>query len=148
VTEYWAGHARGPDFNQLRKLGFTTLYPRMDDYIFLQVTPANKRLLRKQGELGVAFLRKNEQYITVTEDDLERLKQEAVKTIEPGSQVLVTTGIGANMRATVNNTEEGKVHVTLHGYRRTWDAWVEPTEVSDLEDELTALDGSEVPEID
>jgi hypothetical protein len=108
VTEYWAGHARGPDFNQLRKLGFTTLYPRMDDYIFLQVTPANKRLLRKQGELGVA----------------------------------------ANMRATVNNTEEGKVHVTLHGYRRTWDAWVEPTEVSDLEDELTALDGSEVPEID
>jgi hypothetical protein len=132
TTKYWVAHCRGPNFRKLRERGFLTFYPDIDDYVFLRCLPANEKLLRKQTELGVAFLKAREAYTQVTEADILRMtSRTTTRKVALGAQILVTEGFGSNLEGTVLETDEAglKVRCDLVGFNRHYDVWLDLQEI-------------------
>lgn len=131
VGRYWVAHARGPNFMRLRERGFLTFFPEMDDYVFLECKPGNEKLLRKQTELCVAFLKARERYITVTGTEIKMMFGQTKAKIEVGANVLVVTGHGSNLEGIVLEVDDEKdlAFCELKGFNRSYRIWVDRMEL-------------------
>lgn len=121
MKRYWLAHVRGADFAKLKKLGFTTFVPMMDDYVFLEVTEKNEAFLRKQDELGLKFLRTGKALQTVSEKDLAPMNGETTDKLLPGVEVLVAAGYCEKLQGRITARDGDKVKVQLDGFRRKYD---------------------------
>jgi len=138
VKRFWVAHARGCDFASLRAKGFLTLYPAVDDYVFLEMLDENRKFLKKQLELGIAFLRKKETYVTVSEAEIKGMSQGGSNSFSEGEQILVVSGPGEGLDGIVKEVRpEGKLLCELQGFKRTYDLEV------DQQDLIRKLDKSE-----
>lgn len=126
MKRFWIAHARGPNFSLLRDRGFVTFYPTMDDYVFLEVSEQNEKLLRKQSELCVAFVKdKKGKLQTVSQAELDRMRQKSTAGIEPGSMVLSVDGIASNLEGIVKAVKDNIVQVVFNGLSRVYDLEVD-----------------------
>lgn len=128
ANRFWIGHARGCDFARLREKGFLTLYPTIDDYVFLEETDANQKFLGKQIELGLYFLKKKGKLITVSQEEIQRMTKTSTDKINLDSEILVVQGPGAGLDGIVSKIEGNKVTGLLNGYARKYEL------VMDLQD--------------
>lgn len=125
MSIYYVAHARGCNFEQLRKIGFTTFYPAMDDYVFLEVTPQNEKYLRKQSDLGIAYLKKKGVPVTITQKEVEAMAGQTVDKIGVGDGVLAVQGFAEHLSGTVEEVNGTKVRVVFKGYHQNYDVWVD-----------------------
>lgn len=132
---FFVAHTRGPDFNRLRQLGFKTFYPALDDYVFLEDKPENHKLLRKQSELGVAFVKNKTGFVTVSQAEVERIDEGTTHRMEVGSRVLAVEGIGSNLEGEILEETETEVLVRLQGYTRTYEIWTDKQHIVPAEEE-------------
>lgn len=141
---FWIAHARGPNFTKLREKGFTTFYPSMDDYVFLEVKPENEKLLRKQTELGVAFLKEREQYVTIDNSQMLRMFVTTSAKIGKGAEILAVEGSGSNLEGIVLEVSDDgeQLKCSLRGYNRTYEVWLDRLEV--VEKPKDATDGPDI----
>jgi len=117
---YYIAHARGCSFEFLRKQGFVTFYPTMDDYVFLPTKPENERLLRKQTELCVAFMKKAGQYRTISQKELDAMAGQTVNKISVADRILVVQGFAANLTGVVLEEYGTTLKVDLEGWNRNY----------------------------
>lgn len=128
--KYWVAHVRGPNYDQLRKKGFLVLYPDVDDYVFLEVTEANQKLLKKQLELAVAFLKTKGKFNTVTETEVKRMSLEtSTERIAVGAEIEVINGYCDNMEGKVLEVDGDRIRASLRGYNRTYDVELDRLDV-------------------
>lgn len=130
MKRFWVAHVRGAEFPRLVKLGFLVFYPEIDDYVFLEVKDENEKLLRKQNEFGVHFLRKKKVLATVTEREIQQMKKETKDELLPETEVEVVSGYAANMKGKVVEVLEGKYRCLLNGWRRTYEVLLERTDLA------------------
>jgi hypothetical protein len=117
---FYVAHARGPDFNQLRKLGFVHFYPILDDYVFLEVCDENKRYLTKQSELGIHFVKDHDDRMTISAAELDEMTRTTRSTIQPDTSVSVIIGYCEGLEGIVKQIEGDQVMCTLQGYNREY----------------------------
>lgn len=129
MKKYNVGHARGSDFKQLKSLGFVVFYPMMDDYVFLEVTPENKALVRRQSELGVLFLKERNKFVEVTEDELSVMKMETVGQIKVGVEIRVLGGYCENLEGVVEAMDGDTLQCCLKGFNRVYRVELAVTDV-------------------
>jgi hypothetical protein len=120
TDQYWIAHARGCDFGKLRDKGFLVLAPTMDDYVFLEATEPNKKFLRKQTELGIAFLRGKNGPTTASKTEIDRMATKAKASLEGVEEVLVIGGIAANLEGRILEQKGEKLRLELKGYNRNY----------------------------
>jgi hypothetical protein len=129
TTEYYIAHARGCDFRRLREKGFLTFYPDFDDYVFLEASQKNTKLLRKQTEFGIFFLReKKNGYAKTTESEIKKMTKKAgADALPPATPILVVEGYGANLDGVVLETDVTgrKVRCDLTGFNRHYNVWLD-----------------------
>lgn len=126
---WFVAHARGCDFALLEKRGFTTFYPSLDDYVFLEDTPDNQKMLRKQSELGIKFVSTNRGYTRITEKELNRMSKATVDRIKVSQKVLAVGGIASNLEGTVREVSEEGFLVEFLGLYRTFMVLTKRTEL-------------------
>jgi len=126
---YLIAHVRGADFPILRRHGFITFFPELDDYVFLEDRPENQSLTRKQLELGIHFLTKNGEFLSVNEEELGKMRHSTTDRIDAGSEILVVEGYCAGLEGDVLSRTEEKLHCRLKGYNRTYDVSLDSLEV-------------------
>lgn len=130
MTMGWLiAHARGCDFGKLREKGFLTLYPMIDDYVFLEDKPENQKYLRKQSELGVFFLRKGGKYQTVSRKEIDQMCKQTTDRIVPKAEILVVSGFGANLEGKVIAVEGNQLHCELQGLKRVYNVVIDRQDV-------------------
>lgn len=129
MTLYWIAHVRGADFNRLEEEGFITLYPTMDDYVFLVETEENKKYVRRQSELGIFFLKSKKGLRKITQAELDVMKGQTRDKIEIGCEINIVSGYCAHLNGSVIGQEKGKIRCLLKGYNRSYDVWVEDADV-------------------
>ena len=136
--EYWIAHVRGPNYSILKKKGFLVLYPDVDDYVFLEVNDENKKYLKKQLELSIAFLKNKTKLVTVKEEEVQRMIQATSREkILPGTPIRVISGYCENMEGVVTGVvDDDMVKATLEGYNRQYE--VEVARLDLVEDEERA----------
>lgn len=129
--QYWIAHVRGPNYSVLKKKGFLVLYPDVDDYVFLEVKESNKKYLKKQLELAIAFLKNKTKLVTCTQEEVDRMIQATSRTsIAIGTAIKVISGFCENMDGVVTGVpDEGKVEARLKGYNRDYDVVVDRLDV-------------------
>jgi len=120
MKNFWVAHVRGADFDQLKKTGFLTFFPSLDDYVFLEVKEENQHLLRRQSELNIHFLKKGSDYTTVEETELDYMTQETKGKIIEGTDIQVVKGYCANLDGIVLEVEEELARCYLNGYNRKY----------------------------
>jgi hypothetical protein len=125
VSTYWVAHARGCNFAQLRRLGFTAFYPAMDDYVFLEVNQQNEKYLRKQSELGIAYLKKKGTPVTITQKELEAMAGQTVDKIEVGKRALAVQGFAEHLSGEVLEVIGNKVRMLFDGYKQKYNVEVD-----------------------
>lgn len=129
--KWWVAHVRTSDYRQLDRRGFLVLYPDVDDYVFLEAKDENKKLLRKQPELGVMFLKNRSQFATVTEAEVARMIKKATPVaLKPGSEIVVISGFAESLTGTVLEEIGVEVRVLLRGYRKVYDVLVNRLDLS------------------
>jgi len=133
-VSYWIAHVRAPNFQKLKKLGFLVMYPTLDDYVFLKITPENEKFLRKQTELEIYFLKKREKLLTVSESEVQKMVGESIEEIEKGSEVHVVEGIYSNLEGKVIEKDGENYRISLEGYNRKYDAWLDQMEIAKIKD--------------
>lgn len=128
---YWVAHVRGANFERLRAKGFTTYYPSMDDYVFLPATAENQKLLNKQTDLGVAFLKQKDKHVTISQKEMLAMYLQTENLITTNTDVLVVVGYGSNLEGKVLEVSEDglRLRVLLQGFNRQYDVWVDRLEV-------------------
>jgi len=131
AARYWVAHTRGPDFNKLRDRGFITFYPAMDDYVFLEVSEKNERLLRKQTELCVAFLKAKEDYSTVSYRDMMRMFTKTLSPIDKGARILAVVGVASGLDGEVLEVRNGgeKFLCAMQGFNRVYERELDRLEI-------------------
>jgi len=131
AKEYWIAHVRGPNYAILKKKGFLVLYPDVDDYVFLEVKEENKKYLKKQLELAIAFLKNKSKLVTCTQAEVDRMVESTSrKRISAGTAIKVISGFCENMDGVVTGeAEDGKVAARLKGYNRDYDVVVDRLDV-------------------
>lgn len=128
---WWVAHVRSSDYRQLARRGFLVLYPDVDDYVFLEVKDEHKKLLRKQPELGVMFLKSRSQFATVSEAEVAKMTKKATLiSLKPGAEVDVISGFAENLSGTVLEELEAEVRLLLRGYRKVYEVTVHRLDVS------------------
>lgn len=135
---YWLAHTRGCDFARLRDLGFLTLYPALDDYVFLAATDKNKVFLRRQTELGIRFLRQGDQYQTVSQKEINAMQGQTVDKIEPGTEIVVLQGFASALEGTVQERNGNKLRCLLGGLTRNYDVLIDVLDVVRKKEESDA----------
>lgn len=127
--KFFVAHARGCDFERLKRIGFVVFYPVLDDYVFLEDAPSNQKWLTKQAELGVSYLKKGNEYVRVTEEELVPLGLGTTERIKLGSEIRVLVGYCEGMEGMIEGIEGDKLKVRLKGWKRDYVAEVSITEV-------------------
>lgn len=119
---FWIAHVRGANFKLLREKGFITFYPSLDDYVFLEQSDEHAKFLRKQIELGLAFVRGKEGYSTVSEEDVKRMSGVIEDKIGVGARILVVEGFGTSLEGEVLAVgEDGRSLICeLKGWNRNY----------------------------
>lgn len=125
MSEYFVAHARGCNFAQLRKLGFTTFYPAMDDYVFLEALPRNDKFLRKQSELGISYLRQKGKLVTISQKEVEAMAGQTVDKIEVGKRALAVQGFAEHLSGEVLSVKGDKVQMRFDGYHQKYEVEVD-----------------------
>ena len=110
---FWIAHVRGPYFDRLRRHGFVVLYPEVDDYVFLEATPENRKLVTRQQELGVFFLRVGRRLQTVSEEELDSIRQRTVARLGVDTPIVVVGGYCEALEGTIVGEEGDKVECVL-----------------------------------
>lgn len=130
-TRYWVAHVRGANFEKLRERGFLTFYPTLDDYVCLKVSEENRKLLTKQTELGVFFLKQKGEYTTISTSEMLNWFTQTEAKIDVGADILVVAGYGSNLDGKVLEISEDnrRLYVELYGLTRTYPVWVDRLEV-------------------
>lgn len=127
---YYVAHVRGPNYEQLKRKGFTVLYPDVDDYVFLEVTPQNQKLLKKQQELSIFFLKNKREFRTVSEEELSRMKKvTSTDLLMENCGIEVINGYCENLTGTVVEIIGDKIRAKLQGYKRTYDVTIDRLDV-------------------
>jgi len=137
MKEYWVAHVRGPYFERLRRLGFVVLYPAVDDYVFLEATDENRKIVSQQQDLGVFFLRAGRRMKIVSEEELDGIKQKTTERLEVGASVIVVAGYCEALEGEITDQNEKQVKCVLEGWNRQYEVWIDRLEVApkDLTDE-------------
>lgn len=122
MKQYYVGLARGADFKDLKARGFTVFYPVLDDYVFLEVTDENKKLLTKQDELKVKFLRdQNSRTIQqVTEKELSAMVMTTQDILVEGQDISVVEGFGTGLEGKIFSRDGEALTCDLYGYKRVF----------------------------
>lgn len=135
MKRFFTAHTRGPNFEYLKKKGFTVLFPVVDDYVFLEDRKDLLPLLKKQTELCVYFLRDRNGYVTVSEEEVMAMRACSTDKIEVGALIKVVAGPYENLEGTVLE-EKGEAYLCkLSGFNREYEV-----EVSRLDLVLRDLD--------
>jgi len=137
--EYWIAHVRGPNYEMLKKKGFLVLYPDVDDYVFLEVNDTNKKYLKKQLELSIAFLKNKSRLVTVKEEEVQRMIDATSREkIEPGTPISVISGYCENLEGIVTGVvDDDSVKACLNGYNRKYDVVVKRLDVVEADAQIT-----------
>jgi transcription antitermination factor NusG len=122
-------HSRGCDFQQLRDFGFVVFYPASDDYVFLEDTDQAEKLMRRQQELGLAFLKEGESWTFVTEAEIDVMRKAVGDGIVVGGKISVVSGPGANLSGVITDVQGDRLRVILDGMTRKFDIWVDRLEL-------------------
>jgi len=130
MKQYWVAHVRGPYFERLRRLGFVVLYPAVDDYVFLEATDDNKKIVAQQQDLGVFFLRAGRKMKTVSEEELADIKQKTTERLEVGASIIVVAGYCEALEGEITDEGEQKVKCMLEGWNRQYHVWLDRLEVA------------------
>lgn len=140
---YYVALARGADFRVLKARGFTVFYPLLDDYVFLEVSDDNKKLLNKQEELCVKFLRdKSGKGIqTVTGKELNRMTQTTQKSLVPGQDITVVDGSFIGMDGKITSLEGDNITCKVVGYRKTYQVILTAVQIVKRGTELPSIEG-------
>lgn len=134
---FWVAHARGCDFSHLKDLGFTLLYPKMDDYVFLEVSEDNRKFLKKQAELSISFLKDKSGYNTITQAELDAMYQASESKFSKGDKVYAVSGFASGLRGEIVKVLESSCEVILQGYRRKYEVQVDKIDlVKELHEEI------------
>jgi len=138
AREYWIAHVRGPNYEVLKKKGFLVLYPDVDDYVFLEVKDDNKKYLKKQLELSIAFLKQKSKLVTVKEEEVQRMIDATSREkIEPGTSISVISGYCENLDGIVTGViDDDQVEATLNGYNRQYDVVVKRLDVVEADAQI------------
>jgi len=141
TREYWIAHVRGPNYSVLKKRGFLVLYPDVDDYVFLEVKDENKKYLKKQLELSIAFLKNKNKLVTATEEEVQRMIDATSReSIEPGTSIKVISGYCENLEGVVTGVvNENEVEARLNGYNRQYQVVVDRLDVVEDEESVTLV---------
>lgn len=133
--KYWIAFTRGADFERLKHLGFRTLYPTLDDYVFLESKKENRSLISRQEDIGVSFLRDSKGLIEINEDEVSRMEAAAgeQRKVKEGGKIRVVSGVGDGLEGVVVSVEGGKMVCRLKGYGRDYEVEVTPHEVVPLD---------------
>lgn len=121
---YWVAMVAGADFDKLRDLGFFTLYPAVDDYVFLQAIDANTPLTSeaRAASLGLEFLRDSRERLQVVcAEEIRAMAVATVGQIEAGSRVEVVRGTGAGLEGEVLEIDEDRLRCRLEGRNQTFE---------------------------
>lgn len=136
MTDYWIAHVRGPEFERLRRRGFVVLYPAVDDYVFLEAIPENRKLVTGQQDLGVFFLRSGRKLLTVSEDEINKIRQKTTDHLEVGAPIIVVGGYCEALEGKITGEDGEKVRCELDGWNRTYDVVLDRLEIA-VREELT-----------
>lgn len=117
---YLVAHARGPNFDYLKARGFRHMYPTMDDYVFLEDTAENRKLLRKQTELGIAFMKAGDEYVTISESELGKMSLATTGKFTVGCKIKVLLGPYENLNGVIDEVTGEGLWATLSGYNREY----------------------------
>lgn len=134
MKRFYVAHTRGPDFARLRSLGFRTFYPALDDYVFLEDKPEHLPLLRKQTELGLAYVKDKKGYVTVSEAEVNRIDEGTTERMEVGTVILAVDGPGSNLTGEILDENETEVFVRLKGYNRVYEIWTDKQHIVPAEE--------------
>jgi len=126
---YWVAHTRGPNFQLLEKRGFVTFYPEIDDYVFLEATPKNEPLLKRQLELCVHFVKHKNEIVTITDEELNKMRTKSVDQIVKGAEIMALIGVCENLEGEVLERDGDKIFCRFRGFNRFYEREVTVTEV-------------------
>lgn len=130
MKQFWCAHVRGPYFDRLRKLGFVVLYPAVDDYVFLEVSDENRKLVSRQQDLGIFFLKRGRRLQTISEAELENIQERTTEKLEIGAPIIVVGGYCEALEGKIMDENGQKVRCELQGYTRTYDVWIDKLDVA------------------
>lgn len=136
MKRYWVGHVRGPDFAALQKKGFVTLFPTMDDYVFLEAVSHNLGLLRNESSLGVKFIRKpkSSALATVTEEELNTMRKVTRSFLQVGAKVEAVAGAAEGLQGELLELlPEERAMVRFQGLKRVFEVEVALMDLVELE---------------
>lgn len=130
MNKYYVCHVRGAEYAKLKSLGFLVLYPMIDDYVFLEAIPENKKFLNKQTELGISFLKQREALVLVNKSEIDRMKETSKDSIREGAEIRVIGGYCANLEGRVLQIlESGNYLCELQGFKQTYQAEIDPLDL-------------------
>lgn len=131
MTRYWVAHSLGADFSALERVGFTTFYPSVDDYAFLEACPGNRRLLKREERLCIEFLRgARGEFLTVGEDEVEAMAKATVRAIVAGARVRAVRGVAEGLEGEVlEEVSPMAVRVRVEGYSMEFDLVLDRSEL-------------------
>lgn len=126
---FFVAHTRGPNFFLLKKRGFITFYPTVDDYVFLPDTEELKPLLRKQTELCVLFLKAKGAYVTISQAEMDLMIGTTVGKIVEGAEIVAIEGICEGLDGIVLSILGDSISCRFQGYNRIYEQVVSSGEV-------------------
>lgn len=110
-ARYWVAQAKGANFPDLHRLGFSSLYPAADDYAFLEVDPRRRSLTTagRERALGLEFLRSpgSRELLELGAEQLLPMVG-AVGTPGVGVRVDIVRGYAEGLSGTVIERGEGE----------------------------------------
>lgn len=117
---YWVAHVKGAEFGELERLGFLTLYPVVDDYVFLRAIDANAPLVLKEVELGLEFLRQERVLQKVRESEIREMSGPTRGPLQRHDRVHIVRGHCEGMVALVLRVRDDYVDLQVQGFRTTY----------------------------
>lgn len=120
---FWVAKTTNPNFKLLKDVGFTVLYPSLDDYVFLETKTENAKWLGREKDLGVQFQRAldGKGWMTVLEEELEAMKETLWGGLQVEGKVRVVGGVYDGMTGVVMVEEPDRCLVKLQGFNREYE---------------------------
>lgn len=135
MKRYYVAHTGAPDFEALTEKGFLTFFPTVDDYVFLEVTPANEPLLKQESRLDITFMKNKDVLVTVSEAELDPMRNATVNQLMVGTQILVVRGYCEGLGGVVTKIDGQVCEVVLDGLYHEYAVQVAMTDIVRQEEE-------------
>jgi hypothetical protein len=120
MSRYFVAHVRGADYQYLRQVGFVCWESTIDDYAFLPDTPEHRHLLKQELSLKVFFLKVDDQHATISEDEFQHFKAQAIGSLQPGTPIVVVNGPYANLHGVITAVNGDTYTCTLESYHKRY----------------------------